>query len=88
MAKTEITTIRVAKKTRDRLARHGEFGQTIDDVVNRVLDTVEEQHWISKRHAGAADVSDRRAQGKKLVGRLVISRCRQTQNVKGSSLWD
>ncbi|HLE47629.1 MAG TPA: hypothetical protein VI818_04970 [Candidatus Thermoplasmatota archaeon] len=58
MPKTDVTTIRVAKKTRDRLARHGEFGQTIDDVVNGVLDTVEEQQWISKQHAAAADTSD------------------------------
>ncbi len=58
MSKPEVTTIRVAKKTRDRLARHGQFGQTIDDVVNRVLDTVEEQQWIAKQHAAAGDTSD------------------------------
>jgi hypothetical protein len=58
MQKPDITTIRVARKTRDRLARHGRFGQTVDDVVNRVLDTVEEQQWIARQHADAADTSD------------------------------
>lgn len=58
MPKPDVTTIRVARKTRDRLARHGSFGQTIDEVVNRVLDTVEEQHWIARQHARAADTSD------------------------------
>lgn len=58
MPKPDVTTIRVARKTRERLARHGRFGQSIDDVVNGVLDTVEEQQWIGRQHAKAADTSD------------------------------
>ena len=36
-----ITTIRVSKKTRERLARFGRKGETYDNLINRILDKIE-----------------------------------------------
>lgn len=35
------TTIRVKTQTKDRLDEHGKKGDTYDDIVNKLLDTVE-----------------------------------------------
>lgn len=37
-----ITTVKVQKKTRDRLAKFGNKSETFDDVINRLLDFFEE----------------------------------------------
>ena len=33
--------IRIKKETYDRLAKKGKFGDTIDDIMNRILDSIE-----------------------------------------------
>jgi hypothetical protein len=35
------TTIRITQKTKDRLAKHGKYGDTMDVIINDVLDEVE-----------------------------------------------
>ena len=35
---TDITTISINKKTRDRIAVHGKYGQTIDEILIYILD--------------------------------------------------
>ena len=37
----DITTLKVEKTTRDRLAKHGEKDDTFDDIINKILDEVE-----------------------------------------------
>lgn len=36
-----VTTMRIEQKTKDRLAKHGKYGQTMDDILNEVLDKME-----------------------------------------------
>lgn len=38
----ELTTIKITKTTRDRLAQHGRKNETYDDFINRLLDQLEE----------------------------------------------
>ena len=38
-----ITTISVAEETKNRLASYGQFSETWDELINKVLDTLEEK---------------------------------------------
>jgi hypothetical protein len=33
--------IRIKKETYDRLAKKGKFGDTIDDIINRIMDSID-----------------------------------------------
>ena len=35
-----VTSIRIEEKTKDRLAKLGKYGETMDDILNRLLDRV------------------------------------------------
>lgn len=37
----ETTTIRVTQKTKERLEKKGSFGESFDDLLNRLLDSIE-----------------------------------------------
>ncbi len=47
--KDEITSIRITKKTRERLARLGNKGETWDTLVNRLIDEVEKRKIVQPR---------------------------------------
>jgi len=38
MARKEITTLMVKKRTRDKLAKLGEYGDSMDDIINKLLE--------------------------------------------------
>ena len=38
---TQDTSIRIKDKTKQRLAKHGKYGDSIDAIINRVLDAYE-----------------------------------------------
>lgn len=38
------TVIRLAMKTKERLKRYGQFGESYDDLFNRILDEVEKNN--------------------------------------------
>lgn len=40
MAEENITTIMVKKTTRDKLAELGEYGDSMDDIINKLLKKV------------------------------------------------
>jgi len=35
-----VTSIRIEEKTKARLAKHGKYGQTMDEILNTILDKV------------------------------------------------
>lgn len=37
---TDLTTIKIKKSTRNRLAQHGRKNETYDDIINQLLDRV------------------------------------------------
>ncbi len=37
-----ITTIKLTKETKERLSKHGNYGMTMDDILNNILDAVEQ----------------------------------------------
>jgi len=37
----KMTTMRVSKTTLDRLKKHGDFGDTYDTIINKLLDKIE-----------------------------------------------
>lgn len=41
MKQEKITTIKVRVSTRDRLAKHALYGDTMDIVINRIIDKAE-----------------------------------------------
>lgn len=47
--KMEITSIRITKKTRERLARLGNKGETWDTLVNRLIDEVEKKKIVQPK---------------------------------------
>jgi len=48
------TSIQLHRATLDRLQRVGRFGESYDDLLNRILDESSEQHFSkrSKSHSG------------------------------------
>jgi len=40
MEKTEATTIQISKGTREKLADMGKKGETYDDIINKLIETV------------------------------------------------
>jgi len=40
----EITTIQLKKETVERLKKHGEFGQSYDDLLNTLLDKIKKKN--------------------------------------------
>jgi len=45
----EITTIRVSKETKLRLMNHGKMIETMDDLLNRILDNFEKKGGKNER---------------------------------------
>jgi hypothetical protein len=43
MTDQDLTTIQLKKKTRDRLKKKGDKGESYDDLINRILDEIEKQ---------------------------------------------
>lgn len=39
--KNETTTIRIAVSTRERMEKHGNYGETADDILNKLMDKAE-----------------------------------------------
>lgn len=46
--KDYITSMKVMKSKKDRLARQGYHGETLDDILGRVLDFVEKKGGVRK----------------------------------------
>jgi hypothetical protein len=42
------TVVRLAIKTKDRLKRYGQFGESYDDLINRILDEIEKHNLKNK----------------------------------------
>jgi hypothetical protein len=42
------TVVRLAVKTRERLKRYGQFGESYDDLINRILEEIE-KHNLKNR---------------------------------------
>jgi hypothetical protein len=42
------TVVRLAIKTRERLKRYGQFGESYDDLINRILDEIEKHNLKNK----------------------------------------
>ena len=40
MALTETTLLRVKKETHDRLVEHGEYGDTMDSIIKKLLNEI------------------------------------------------
>jgi hypothetical protein len=38
------TVVRLAVKTKERLKRYGQFGESYDDLINRILDEIEKSN--------------------------------------------
>jgi predicted CopG family antitoxin len=43
MSDEDLTTIQLKKKTRERLKKEGDKGESYDDVINRILDEKEKR---------------------------------------------
>ena len=41
MMKPNVTTIKVTTETRERLSKYGVYGNTMDQIVNKILEKVE-----------------------------------------------
>ena len=37
-----ITTVKLTKETKERLSKHGVYGQSMDDILNEILDAIEQ----------------------------------------------
>ncbi len=43
-----FTTIKVTKQNRERLASHGIYGESLDDILGRILDLIEKKGSLKK----------------------------------------
>jgi predicted CopG family antitoxin len=41
--KSRMKTLKIGQKTHDRLKKHGQFGESFEDVINRLMDVVDER---------------------------------------------
>ena len=42
MTQDIFTSVKLSRTTKERLFKHGDYGMTMDDILNNILDAVEE----------------------------------------------